>query len=313
MTGRTMEQIEKRYRELRDRTFKERLPKGSSEWNAIFNCGLLDNIAAGVAFLDRNFILKKQNRTYADYLRIYSPFAPEAALGRCYFEYMPGSEQQLVDWFRETRDCGLVETRYDYKLRLKYDNSEEMSYWDATVSPVYDIVGKITGILIFCLDVTPRLKALETAYEFKEQFESTLKKLDSAKTTIKNLLDLKKEIRLEFEERFSLNASDLLLPLIERLHKSHLNREQRSILTLIESVIVDITSKFSSNLNSPSFGLTPREILIAFLIKTGKTSKEIAEMLIVSPASIEFHRANIRKKLHLTNRKVNLRSFLLSL
>jgi DNA-binding CsgD family transcriptional regulator len=306
MIGRTFEQIEQRYQELRDRTLTERLPQGSSEWLTIFNYRLLDNIPAGVAFLDRDFILRKQNRTYADYLRLYSPVNPDNAIGKCYFDFIPGSEYQLADWFRETRDCSLIETQYDYELRLKSDTGEKLTFWDATISPVFNADGKTSGILIFCLDVTRRFKAIEAATELQNKF-------DQAKSTITTLLDLKEEVRADLEERLSLNASDLLLPLVERLQKSHLNNEQRHILTLIESTVLDITAKFSSKLNSPSFRLTPREILVAFLIKTGKTSKEIADMLTVSPASIEFHRANIRKKLGLTDSKINLRSFLLSL
>lgn len=306
MIGRTFDQIEQRYRELREKTLKERLPQGSREWYTIFDHRLLDNIPAGVAFLDRDFILRKQNRTYADYLRLYSPVNPDLAIGKCYFDFIPGSEYQVADWFRETRDCNLFATQYDYELRVKYDTGEKLTYWDATISPVFNTHGETSGILIFCLDVTRRFKAIEAASEIQNN-------LNRAKSTIMTLLDLREEVKAELEERFSLNASDLLLPLVERLQKSHLDTGQRQILTLIESTVVDITGRFSSKLNSPSFKLTPREILVAFLIKAGKTSKEIAEMLTVSQASIEFHRANIRKKLGLTDSKINLRSFLLSL
>ena len=306
MTAPTIDQIEQKYQELRDKTLKERLPQDSSQWLTIFNHRLLDNMPAGVAFLDRNFILREQNQTYADYLSLYSPFNPEKAIGKSYFDNIPGSEKQLGDWFRETRDCGLSDTQYDFELRLEHDTGKKSTYWDATISPLFNNDGKTSGILIFCLDVTRTHNAIKESTLFQN-------KLDQAKSAITTLLDLKEEVRSDLEERFSLNASDLLLPLIERLQKSHLNKEQSHILTLIESGLVDITSKFSSKLNSPSFRLTPREILVAFLIKTGKTSKEIANMLSVSPASIEFHRANIRKKLGLTNSKTNLRSFLLSL
>ncbi len=95
-----------------------------------------------------------------------------------------------------------------------------------------------------------------------------------------------------------------------RIKSSRLNKEQRALLDLIESTLTDITSGFSHELSSPALGLTPREILVAGLIKAGKTSKEIAAMLRVSAASIEFHRGNIRKKLGLTHKKRNLRSYL---
>ena len=306
MIERTFDKIEQRYRELRDRKLKERLLQDSSQWLTIFNHRLLDNLPARMAFLDRDFILREQNLTYKDYLHAYSPVEPDKAIGKCYFENIPGSEKQLGDWFREPRDCGCVDTQYDFELRLEHDTGEKSTYWDATISPDLDIKGNPSVLLIFCLDVTRRFNAIKRAKQFQN-------KLDQAKSTITTLLDLKEEVRSDLEERFTLNAGDLLLPLIDRLQKSNLSREQRHILTLIESAVVDITAKFCSKLNSSSFRLTPREIIVAFLIKTGKTSKEIANMLTVSTASIEFHRSNIRKKLGLTNSKTNLRSFLLSL
>jgi DNA-binding CsgD family transcriptional regulator len=57
---------------------------------------------------------------------------------------------------------------------------------------------------------------------------------------------------------------------------------------------------------------TPTEIQIANLIKNGKTSKEIANMLNIGTATVHSHRNDIRSKLGLSNKKVNLRSYLLS-
>lgn len=53
---------------------------------------------------------------------------------------------------------------------------------------------------------------------------------------------------------------------------------------------------------------------MANLIRDGKSTKEIAELLRVSLQAIVFHRQNIRQKLGLKNKKSkNLRSTLLSL
>ena len=54
------------------------------------------------------------------------------------------------------------------------------------------------------------------------------------------------------------------------------------------------------------------EIRVANLVKEGQTNKETAEILCLSKNTIMFHRYNIRCKLGLKNKKINLRSHLLS-
>ena len=46
------------------------------------------------------------------------------------------------------------------------------------------------------------------------------------------------------------------------------------------------------------------------LINQDMTSKEVARMLNVSPKAISFHRLNIRKKLGISNKKINLKTYL---
>jgi len=67
------------------------------------------------------------------------------------------------------------------------------------------------------------------------------------------------------------------------------------------------------NLTIQQFNLTPREIQVATLVKEGRNSGQIADILNISKGAVDFHRNNIRKKLGINKAKVNLRSFLLKL
>jgi DNA-binding NarL/FixJ family response regulator len=49
------------------------------------------------------------------------------------------------------------------------------------------------------------------------------------------------------------------------------------------------------------------EVQTADLIKEGKATKEIAELLNVSVNTVSSNRFHIRKKLSLTDKKINLR------
>lgn len=59
--------------------------------------------------------------------------------------------------------------------------------------------------------------------------------------------------------------------------------------------------------------LTPQEIQVADLIRKGKRTKEIADMLHTSASTIGTHRNHIREKLNLKKEGINLRSYLQSL
>ena len=79
----------------------------------------------------------------------------------------------------------------------------------------------------------------------------------------------------------------------------------------IEANLKEILSPFLDNLRA--FNLTPRQLEIIGLIKAGRPTKDIAEMLHVTKEAIDKQRFLIRKKLNLNNEKTNLRSYLLSL
>jgi GAF domain-containing protein/DNA-binding CsgD family transcriptional regulator len=109
------------------------------------------------------------------------------------------------------------------------------------------------------------------------------------------------------------NIKQLVMPFLSKLKEVQLDKESQAYLNILETNFNNIVSPFINRLSGKYNNLTPMEIKIAALIKDGKMSKEIAQLLGVSVGTIMTHRNNIRKKLRLRLKAANLRSHLLSL
>lgn len=146
-----------------------------------------------------------------------------------------------------------------------------------------------------------------------KESENKTHKLEELNAALKVLLKHRGEDKKELEEKVIANVKKLILPYVEKLNNSRLNDRQIVYLNIIKSNLEDIITPFLNQLSSKYSDLTPSEIQVAELVKEGKATKEIAELLNSSTGSIHFHRNNLRKKLGLRNTKTNLRSFLLTL
>lgn len=137
--------------------------------------------------------------------------------------------------------------------------------------------------------------------------------LSQAKAAMKALLNRRQQDREDVEERLSENVIKLIEPLVKRLQRTRLDDDQTQLLKEIEDNLRDITSSFVTRLTSEFIGLTPMEIQVATYVKQGKATKEIADILCLAPDTVNVHRKKVRKKLGLSNKSVNLRTFLASL
>jgi len=95
--------------------------------------------------------------------------------------------------------------------------------------------------------------------------------------------------------------------------ETRLPKRERTLVEIIAERLNEITSPFLNRLTSLNAVLTPQEIKVATMVREGRSSAEIADVLMISVSAIDFHRKQIRKKLGMTGTGRNLRSYLLSL
>lgn len=115
--------------------------------------------------------------------------------------------------------------------------------------------------------------------------------------------------RQEAELRVAQTIRGKVLPLINHLKKEQMMERYRLDLDILISHLEDLSAAEEKQLKI-STALSPTELKVASLIKNGLSNQKISAELYISIDTVKSHRRNIRKKLHIQNKKTNLCSFL---
>ena len=150
--------------------------------------------------------------------------------------------------------------------------------------------------------------------EANKQLKMKTTSLSEANTALKVLLAKREEDKIELEEKVLLNTKLMISPYLGKLkNRRRLGNKERVYIDIIESNLNEIISPFIRSISDKFFKLTPTEIQVINLIRQGKTTKEIAETMNLATSTIDFHRNNIRKKIGIKNKNINLSTYLSSL
>ncbi|UCD87080.1 MAG: PAS domain S-box protein [Desulfobacterales bacterium] len=177
---------------------------------------------------------------------------------------------------------------------------------------VRDAKGKPLEIVGYWVDITDRKNAENKLAESEAVLKIQADELKEVNSALRVLLKQRDKDKAELEEKVFLNVRELVMPHVEKLKKMISDAKQKAYLNILESNLNEIVSPFAHRLSMKYSALTPTEIQMAFLIRDGKTTKEIADLLNLSHRTVESHRQSIRMKMGIRNRRANLRSHLLS-
>jgi len=137
--------------------------------------------------------------------------------------------------------------------------------------------------------------------------------LQEANTALKVLLKRRELDKRALEEQVMFNISRMVLPYLKKIAKESTDSRHTDYVSIIESNLNDITGNFSRRLSVGFYGLSAAELKVANFIRQGKNTRQIAQLLGLSPRTIDTYRHSIRSKLHIKNKNVNLRTFLMSI
>lgn len=143
-----------------------------------------------------------------------------------------------------------------------------------------------------------------------ENLRCEMKQVEDVSSALKTILQRSSDERRKLENSIASRIRDSLLPAIRRLARESDVSVRKQHITLLEDQLVSLTSWHDAELEAAFLRLSKTELEICRLIRSGAGSKDISEVLNISVETVHTHRKKIRKKLGLSNKKVNIRTFL---
>jgi len=223
-------------------------------------------------------------------------------------EFVAKKDLEKMKRYHELRRTNpdLAPTRYEFRFRNRHGQFRDI---DATIAMIPGTKQSVGSFM----DVTDQKNAEKELKARGRDLEKKTLHLKELNTTLKVLLQRREEDKTLLETNVLANMRELVLPYVRKLKAVRSKADQQSYLQIIETNLNNIISPFLRTLTAHYAAFTLTEIRIVNLIREGQATKEIASLLHVSDRSVEFHRENIRRKLGMKNKKINLRAFLLSL
>lgn len=264
---------------------------------------LVESMNEGLGVFDENC-----NVTYANerFCRMLG-YANYELVGKSAADFLDERDQDVFyDRIAHNKDEGF--RPYEVVWKTKQGND-----LPAIVSPqaLFDFTGNFVGSFAVVTDIT-RLKETEA------QLRTTNAKLQAEQVALQEknvaLRELMSQIddeRKLLKRQLQMNVDRILTPIITKLQKRS-SRQNDHQLTLLRTCLDDIAAPFVNELDRRFDRLSPRELEVCNLIKSGLSTAAIAETLSTSVHTVNNQRKKIRRKLKLAGESSNLKVFLQS-
>lgn len=275
---------------------------------------VIDSLSAHIAILDDQGIIMETNRAWQDFAQENGMKGSLDSVGMNYLSICEAASDEIDS--EAMRIAGgirdVIGGESDEFLTHYPCHSPDRKRWYAIrVVPFRE--EKLSRVIVTHENITPIIE-IQKELEAKEvELLAERERLEETNTALRVLLRQRDEDKRRIEETIFANVDRLVLPYVENLLQGNLTEKQRTLVEVVNMNLKDIISPFLRSLSSLNLLLTPQEIEVANMVRNGRTSKEIAEVIGISVNGVDFHRKRLRQKLGLTNSATNLRSYLLSL
>ncbi|UCE23419.1 MAG: PAS domain S-box protein [Candidatus Zixiibacteriota bacterium] len=264
---------------------------------------LVETMNEGLVVRDNKNVITFANKKLCE----MTGYAIEELVGMELSDFVDEENLKVLDRQLAARLCGSAES---YELTVVCKDGSEMT---AIVSPepLRDASDAVVGSLSVITDISERKRAEDRLRQATELLRLERGALTQKNIALKEVLDHIEKERQDYKQSICRDVEQALEPFLVRLKMFAEESRARDIETL-ETQLDAILAKDIDVFRDRYSRLSPRELEVCDLIKANMSSKEISERLNLSLLTVHKHREQIRKKLGITSKGINLSTYLQS-
>jgi len=157
--------------------------------------------------------------------------------------------------------------------------------------------------------VAERVGKVVERIQTERQLEVDRSALRESNVALRRVLAQIEEDKKEIHESIMANVDKILMPVLRAL-EGEIPAQQKKYVALLKNYLDNLTAPFANRLSTAFAALTSVEIEICNMIRDGLTTKEIAHVRRVAPATVTKQRERIRRKLGIMGTETNLATHL---
>jgi len=232
-------------------------------------------------------------------------YEPEELIGKTPFDLMSSEEAKRV-----ASEFGvIIESRKSFSL-LENTNLHKDGrpiVLETSGVPIFDVEGNFRGYRGIDRDITERKKVEMVLAESESKLREQKSALEQKNIALREMIEQITIEREKVQDDIVTNVHMVLFPILKNLRTE---KASLKYVDLLQHHLERLTSSYGSKIIKKGFKLTSREIEVCNLVKAGLMSKDISDFLNISTQTVEKHRENIRYKLGISNKSINLVFFL---
>lgn len=278
-----------------------------------FEKTILDSLSAHVAILDQDGVILETNRAWRTFGAANQSGAGFDYIGLNYLQVCDTAKGEDADYAYQSAE-GIRKVMNgqvpEFLMEYPCHTPDEKMWFYLRATRVENL--EPCRVVVSHENITPIKQAEEIIRKRESELAQKTRNLEEANTALQVLLRQQETARKDMEERFVSNTRHFIMEYLRKLKETPLASRQQQYVDIIEAHVEDMLSPFLQKMFVLSQLLTPQEMKVASLIRDGRSTKEIADILRITANAVDYHRKNIRKKLKLSGKRTNLQSFLMN-